>query len=167
MLRRHETCSAAVDARPLLAALGVMSHISPKQSALRMAIRETWLPEAAAARMAARFVLRADPGADGAAEAAAARHEAAVHGHVLLLPRVRARQGQGAGALSTLMGWFDMAPLCFPAATLIGKAEDDVWIHLPSVAPFLQQSLELVRASSGYPGIEGETGTDCAARDDA
>lgn len=158
MVRNHDACSVAVDRRPLLAAIGVISHTgSPRQRALRMAIRETWLPEAADARMAARFVLRAESGAGGADEAAAARREAGVNGDVILLTRVRARLGQGAGALSALIGWFDLGPLCFPAATLIGKAEDDVWVDIPGISRFLQQSLDLLMASSGYPGIEGET----------
>ena len=122
-----------------------------------MAIRETWLPQAAAANMAARFVLRADPGPDGADDAAAARHEAGSHGDVILLSHLRARQKQGAGALSTLLGWYEVSLRCYPAAALVGKAEDDVWVHLLDVGAFLRQSLKLVAANSGYLGIEGET----------
>ena len=53
------------------------------------------------------------------------------------------------GPLRSLVLWYAFAVRSWPRAKLIGKAEEDVWLYLPSVLNHLKASLDFARAQQG------------------
>lgn len=121
-----------------LAALGILSYDSSRQSAMRDAIRETWLPVLRDAdTIDAAFVMR------GQHASAVVRRESAQHGDLVLLPSLRSNVTKRGGPLLSLMGWWRCALARWPGVQLIGKAEDDVWVSGEGVARALRRALAL------------------------
>ncbi|KAL3896427.1 MAG: hypothetical protein SGPRY_013275, partial [Prymnesium sp.] len=102
------------DSWPRLAVLGVLS--TEERLPLRSAIRRTWAPVLA---------------------------EAASQGDVVLV-RAPARAERAKGPLLSLFLWFRCALVAWPAARMIGKADDDIWVNLTSTAAMLQHSLRSI-----------------------
>ena len=112
----------------LLAVLGVLSH-APQQR-LRDAWRRHILP-VASPDIAVRFVMR------GFGVPTHVNLEAKSHGDVILL-RANSSLPRGTGPLVSLRLWYSCALSAFPQAAYIGKADDDTFVHLPSISRQLQ-----------------------------
>ena len=125
---------AAPDTRALFAVLGVVTH---EQSSFRHLIRRTWLPSPEAG-VITRLVMR------GLNASAAVVDEAAQFGDIIFLPS-SASLSKDVGPLLSTWQWLECAISAWPRAALVGKAEDDVWVHLPGV-------LESLRAGSAALG---------------
>ena len=125
---------ATPDTRALFAVLGVVTH---EQSSFRHSIRRTWLssPEAG---VITRLVMR------GFNASAAVIEEVAQFGDIIFLAS-SASLRKDAGPLQSTWQWIECAIAAWPKAALIGKAEDDVWVHLPGV-------LESLRAGTAALG---------------
>ena len=121
---------AAPDTRALFAVLGVVTH---EKSGFRHSIRRSWLPSPEAG-VVTRLVMR------GFNASAAVVDEAAQFGDIVFLPS-SASLSEYSGPLQSTWQWLECAVSAWPRAALIGKAEDDVWVHLPGV-------LESLRAGS-------------------
>ena len=65
--------------------------------------------------------------------------EAHEHGDVVLLPNVSAPFGRFRGMLLSLVAWMDTALITCSHAPFIGKADDDIWADLYSIAASLLQ----------------------------
>ena len=121
---------AAPDTRALFAVLGVVTH---EKSGFRHSIRRSWLPSPEAG-VVTRLVMR------GYNASTAVIDEAAQFGDIVFLPS-SASLSEYSGPLQSTWQWLECAVSAWPRAALIGKAEDDVWVHLPGV-------LESLRAGS-------------------
>lgn len=121
---------AAPDTRALFAVLGVVTH---EKSGFRHSIRRSWLPSPEAG-VVTRLVMR------GYNASTAVIDEAAQFGDIVFLPS-SASLSEYSGPLQSTWQWLECASSAWPRAALIGKAEDDVWVHLPGV-------LESLRAGS-------------------
>lgn len=135
---------AVADPRPRLGALGILS--ATEHSKFRRAARLTWMAQSeresreAAGGLACRFVLR------GLNASAALLQEAARHRDVLLVAApALSRQ---TGPLTSLMYWYECALVAWPKAGLIGKADDDVYLHLPGIEVHLRLTLAATRNRS-------------------
>ena len=150
-------CTLPVDRQPLLAALGVLSHESIEQTALRDSLRETMgVGKLTRATLGAakdgppilsRFVLRVSR--EMASRESVFEREAAVHGDVVLLELNCSLSGIAAcpgAALLSLFGWFRCALTAWPNAWTVGKAEPDAYVYLPGVANHLSISLSAVES---------------------
>ena len=136
-------CGAA-DPTPRIAALGIVSaYDRPK---FRFQARASWMAGAArrarelAGGMACRFVMR------GQNASAGLLSEAATEGDVLLVKAPTLNRLSG--PLISLQLWLDCALEAWPNAAMIGKADDDVWVHVPGVELHLQLTLAAVRNQS-------------------
>ena len=127
---------AAPDPHERLAVLGVFT--AEENGARREAVR-TWLRDATHAKpLLARFVAR------GAGKAPVLMREAREYGDVVLLEGP-AEMSRSNGPLLTLILWLECALRAWPRAALIGKADDDVWVHVDATAAHLQGSLDALR----------------------
>lgn len=81
------------------------------------------------------FVLR------GLNASASTLAEAEEHDDIVFL-RAEASQSRFTGPLWSLWLWLDCARTAWPHAKLIGKAESDVWLHLPGIASRLRADFE-------------------------
>jgi hypothetical protein len=142
----QQTCRPRGD-EALLAAVGILSHDGPYQQHLRDAIRITWLPQLSAASMEGLFVVR------GLGASVQIQQETRVHDDMLILDAAKAKLGPGAGPLASMLGWLKCAISRWPAARLIGKSEDDVWLHAHGVAAELRAALAL-RPTSDYKSTD-------------
>ena len=137
------------DTLPRLAALGILTleeHVRHRRE-----IRATWLRRAPEAGITARFVLH------GLGARTDVLGEAAQHGDVTFL-RAPAVMSCKAGALRKLMLWLQCAVAAWPQAAMIGKADDDVWVHLPGVAAHVARSLALLGWRSAAEATEPGSG---------
>ena len=126
----------APDPHERLAVLGVFT--AEENGARREAVR-TWLRDATHAKpLLARFVAR------GAGKAPVLMREAREYGDVVLLEGP-AEMSRSNGPLLTLILWLECALRAWPHAALIGKADDDVWVHVDATAAHLQGSLDALR----------------------
>ena len=137
------------DATARLAVLGVLGVES--QSAVRLAIRNTCLPGGAAADILALFALR------GVGIRQSTADEAARHGDVVFL-RAHTEQSRFTGPLWSAWLWFECALDAWPGAQLIGKAESDVWVHLPGVAARIQRDFDALRRRAAARSTRGAAG---------
>lgn len=113
---------------PALAVVGIFSHDG--NIAYRKEIRQTWMHTGEANRVFCRFVLRGN--------GSLSRDEALREGDIVLLEELTAASPRRTGPLSMLLPWMRYALNTWPAATLVGKADDDVWVDLPGVARHLR-----------------------------
>jgi hypothetical protein len=120
---------------PLLAALGIFTL--DEHTAHRSSIRSTWLADAAPAGIGAAFVLH------GLGARLESLREAETHGDIVFL-RAPAVMACHSGPLQKLVLWLSCAVSAYPRATLIGKADDDVWAHAGGVAAHLRATLAAV-----------------------
>ena len=110
--------------------LGVIGIISADpHDEHRAAIRDTWL-RSGGDDLLARFVLR------GINAASTTLDEARRHGDVVLV-RGEAQMRRNDGPLLSLLLWLRCATTAWPRAQHIGKADDDIWLHLRGVASHL------------------------------
>ena len=140
-LRDDARYCAAAEQHDRLAILGVFTA---EDHVTRRAVARTWLsPDAGFSRardgILARFVAR------GLGGTPVLDREAQEFGDVILLrgPTTMLRTN---GPLLTLILWFECAVQAWPRATLIGKADDDVWVHVDGTAAHLRGSLEALRS---------------------
>ena len=72
---------------------------------------------------------------------AAVIDEAAQFGDIVFLPS-SASLSEYSGPLQSTWQWLECACSAWPRAAMIGKAEDDVWVHLPAVMESLRAGSE-------------------------
>ena len=137
---------ATPDRSARLAVLGVLSADS--RILLRHAARRTYVLAAAKSGILPRFVLR------GIGAAPSTVREANLH-HDIIFVQANANASRMSGPLESLLLWLRCAISAWPAATLVGKADDDTWMNLPSVASHLRASLEALQASSSQSQLSG------------
>ena len=132
---------APVDTTPRLAVVGILSpdeHIG-----LRERLRSTWL--ASDPRILARFVLR------GVQTLVASINESDIY-QDLVFVNAPAQMPRKTGPLLKLMRWLECAAVAWPQARLIGKADDDTYIHLTGVADHLERTLSFANGAPIYWG---------------
>ena len=134
-------------AAPTLAAIGIFSH-SPN-SPLRLATRRGFLSpasaeEARAAGIGAYFVLR---GGEEWEIEESIRHP----GTMVFVRGDATRHGRASGPLVSLRLWWQCTRETWPSAdrspAFVGKADDDVYLHLPGVAAHLTAAVRAVRTA--------------------
>ena len=157
-------CRLQVVRQPLLGVLGVLSHSSHEQRALRDALRETagvghdvHPLRLDLGHLVSKFVLRLSdelmqvPGGTMTTREEVMM-EARLHADLVLIEQGCAQSGENlrcpGGALLSTLTWFRCALVSWPGALTIGKAEADTYIHLPGVASHLYQSVVAVRKHS-------------------
>ena len=126
-LRDAPSICAAPNPRTLFAVLGVITN---ERSRYRHSIRLTWLPSPEA-DVVTKLVMR------GFNVSAEVLDEAARFGDVVFLPS-SASLDKNLGPVQSTWQWLECAVSAWPRANLIGKAEDDVWIHMPGVMESLR-----------------------------
>lgn len=137
--------SNTIDASKTFAAIGILSHGSATQRAW---IRESYLSrharEAAEAQhgLVVRFVLRS------IGASFAQQQEPHEHGDVVFIS-ADAKAGRASGPLASLVLWWRHASAAWPSASFIGKADDDVYLHLGGIAMHLRASQMAVRHATG------------------
>uniref|UniRef100_A0A7S0PXY5 Hexosyltransferase n=1 Tax=Coccolithus braarudii TaxID=221442 RepID=A0A7S0PXY5_9EUKA len=147
---------AVPDLQPRLAVLGVFT--AEGNADRRVAIRSSWLnssnawSEAGGGQIAVRFVAR------GLGDTPRLDMENKEHADTVLL-RAPAHMPRNNGPLLSLIHWFQCAVTAWPRAQLIGKADDDVWVHLDATAAHLRGSLAALR-----PMLPPGDGDDAAPR---
>ena len=116
-----------------LAVLGVLSTGAPR---FRQAARDTWLSElSSGSSILTRFVMRA---AGGASAELIAEHR--THGDIVFV-NAPAGLERAAGPLRSIFLWWECALRAWPNVHLIGKADEDTWLHLRGVASLLARSV--------------------------
>eukprot|EP00966_Prymnesium_polylepis_P058719 1359906-Prymnesium_polylepis.1 len=120
--------------------LAVLGVFTVEENRLRRSAARTWMSETASRQkpLLARFVAR------GIGDIPVLTSEMQAHGDVVLLagPSEMPRSN---GPLLTLLLWLECSLAAWPNATLIGKADDDVWVHADATAAHLQGSLDALR----------------------
>lgn len=134
------------DRTPWRAVLGIFSI--DQRGDWRRAHRETWMLHQRNARIEqhkggilTKFVLR------GVGAAAGTLREWRRERDVLFL-KAPAALGRSSGPLISLVLWLRCASMAWPNADFIGKADDDVWIRVPSVALALGQAHTFAAATA-------------------
>ena len=131
-----------MDSQPRLAVLGVLSTHGTANTHLRHAIRFTWAANATAhSGIMSRFIMR------GLNTSEEVLREAKLYGDVIFV-RAQGELHRNVGPLKSLVLWFQCAAVAWPAAQLIGKADDDVYLHRSGVEAHLRGSLDALRGSS-------------------
>ena len=139
--------SLVPDDSPILAALGVLSH--DQRAEYREAIRASWALHAAP-HVIVRFALRG-LGASAAVRAERANFTRNGVSDVVLLDAA-ANASRARGPLASLLR--TAARRRRGGARLVGKADDDVWLHLPGISAHLHASLHALRRNTtGEPQI--------------
>jgi hypothetical protein len=126
----------------LTLALGILSSASSDGKGTtdrffrrRHVIRSSWLQYAnVGATVRAHFVLRC--GGLGAESARAVRTENSSAGDLLCAP-VPAADGRMRGPVLSLYFWLCHARAAYPRARFVGKADDDVYLHMPDAEALL------------------------------
>ena len=113
--------------------LGIISASTLRDR--RHAIRETWLSTLPPATFA-KFVVRAGRCGQGtcgpcASSASFADSAEAGFDDVLPLPYVCEHEPRERGAVLAIHAWIQHAVSAFPAASYIGKTDDDIWLDVP------------------------------------
>ena len=119
-----EFCTNGVaDHTQLLGVVGVFTVDEGSRRALRDELRRTWMRASVRVPQSlyATFVARGRGPA-----AAALRAEAKQHGGDILFVDADSALPRSIGPLVTLLEWWQCAAIAWPAAQLIGKADDDV-----------------------------------------
>ena len=123
-------CDAQPSSHAYFAVLGVISH---EASPFRNAVR-TWLHAADEDdhSLLARLVLR------GLGASALVRREAIAFNDTVFLHAAPGSLPAAHAALENTLLWFACAVGAWPQSTLVGRAEDDVWLHLPDIVGSLR-----------------------------
>ena len=115
---------------------------SPSRSPGRpQALRSSWMRKSNAADIVARFVMR---GLGSAAEDEASRHED------IVFVQAHATANRKIGPLQSLVLWWQCAVEAWPQASLIGKADDDIWVQMIATAGHLRGSLAALAAQPRF-----------------
>ena len=125
--------------------LAVLGVFTAEENVARRAAARTWVSETDASSrkpLLARFVAR------GIGHTPTLSQEARAHGDVVFLAGP-AEMPRSNGPLLTLILWLECALVAWPHAALIGKADDDVWVHVDATAAHLQGSLGALRGPLG------------------
>ena len=126
-------CAPRQPAAKHLAVLGVLSTEAALH--LRNAARSTWMSQLTnGSQILPKFVIRGI----NASQSMVSEHER--HGDVVFV-RAPASLRRESGPLRSIVLWWECALHAWPNAQLIGKADDDTWLHLRGVALLLQRSL--------------------------
>ena len=137
MARASAFC-APPDPTPRLGALGILSTAESRwRHGARKTLMEGSKEREAGGGLAVRFVVRAAALPDDLR-----REQSQSHDIVLVEAATLNRRS---GPLVSLLLWYDCALQAWPAATFIGKADEDVYIHLPGVELHLRQTLSAVQ----------------------
>ena len=128
-------CHEHAGASGLLATVGIFSY-EPRVSH-RSAIRSSWLSSIPPS-FAAHFVLRGRDMQD----ANIVNHEAAEHRDMLFV-NASSLLGRTAGPLMSLVSWFECSLRAFPKVRLVGKCDDDTWMHVSGMEGLLWRALAL------------------------
>ena len=83
--------------------------------------------------------------------ATALDHEAATHRDILFL-NASSLLGRTAGPLKSLVSWYDCSLRAFPKVQLVGKCDDDMWMHPLGMEDLLSRSLK--QRDGSFPGAE-------------
>ena len=134
-LAAQPTFCAPVDPRNLLSVLGI---VTTQQTNYRHAIRDSWMRHGESSSVT-KLVMR------GLGASEQLRREAAAHGDIVFLPE-KEQQSKASGPLISTLLWLRCAVAAWPKATLVGKSEDDVWLHLPDIYDSLRGSMAALRA---------------------
>ena len=130
---------APADPTARLAVLGVLSS---EESPFRRELRRTWMKSEVENGILPRFVIR------GVNASASVRREAEQHGDVVFVEAPALDRSRG--PIVSLMLFLPCALQAWPNARLIGKADDDVFLHLPGIALHLQQTLVAAQNATGF-----------------
>lgn len=136
-MRDAPTLCAPPDTREYLAVLGV---ITTQSTGWRHSIRRSWLRSPDDGALVTRLVMRGLNASDEIIS------EADQFGDVVFLPSSTSLN-KNRGPLQSTWQWFECASSAWPRASLIGKAEDDVWAHLPGILESLRASAEVGRGT--------------------
>lgn len=136
---------AKPDSTTQLAVLGILS--AENNRGLRDAIRQSWLPSGAAHGIMVRFVMR------GLNAGAQVRQEARERGDEVLFVHADASMPRASGPLQSLLCWLRCAVVAWPLASWVGKADDDVFAHLPDVAASLRRSQSWLQLHYGISSV--------------
>jgi hypothetical protein len=134
------------DPTPRLAVLGI---VSTERTAWRASVRQSTMRFAPQVQVETeggvliRLLLR------GINCSQAVRNESERHGDIIFLP-APADLSAGRGPLISTLLWLQCASGAWRNAHFIGKAEDDVWIHVPDVISSLRAS----RAALGKLAVQ-------------
>ena len=126
---------APSDPAPRLAVLGVLTTDGHRD--YREAIRSSWMRKSNAADITTRFVMR---GLGSAAE-----DEARLHGDIVFVEALASANRKN-GPLQSLVLWWQCAVETWPQASLIGKADDDIWVQMIATAAHLRGSMAALAA---------------------
>lgn len=137
--RRARLVGTASDATFLrdasvFAVLGVFSTDTNASHDLRQAHRQTWISKPLHSSIHVRFVMR------GINASALAISESSAYRDVVFV-NASASADRNVGPVLSLSLWLAHAVAAWPEATLIGKADDDVWLDLAGIAHHLRSSL--------------------------
>ena len=102
----------------------------------------------AAPHIIVRFALRG-LGASAAVRAERANFTRNGVSDVVLLDAA-ANASRARGPLASLFCWYRCATTAWPRARLVGKADDDVWLHLPGISAHLHASPSPCATSSAF-----------------
>ena len=130
---------APIDPAPRLAVLGVLTtdgHLD-----YRAAIRSSWMRKSEAADITTRFVMR---GLGSAAE-----DEARLHGDIVFVEALAGASRKN-GPLQSLVLWWRCAVESWPQASLVGKADDDIWVQMTATAAHLRGSMAALAAQPSF-----------------
>ena len=115
--------------------MAVLGVVTTEGSRWRHEIRNSWLdPSLVPESILTRFVVRGLNASCGIL-AEAARYNDTV------FVAADARLSINRGPLTSTLAWFRCAVAAWPHAELVGKAEDDTWIHLVEVSRQLRAAL--------------------------
>jgi len=136
-------------ARPLqtkLAVLGIFTD-SEHGHRHRTEARKTWLAQASrSASLDVRFVARTR----GLRVRSPLHAESRNHGDFVFI-NASSRLSRSQGPLATLWAWMHCAVARWPNTELLGKADDDVMLLLPSITAHLRGSLDELRRIQNVP----------------
>jgi hypothetical protein len=131
------------DSSERLAVLGILTP--DEHVAHRRVIRNSWLASTHSTNILTRFILR------GLGARVTSLNESITHRDMIFV-RAPAAMSRKVGPLLKLMRWLDCATTAWPNARLIGKGDDDTWVHLGGVEHHLSHSLQSL---SGAPMVWG------------
>jgi hypothetical protein len=136
-------CAQPADHAERLGVLGIFT--SQSRSEWRSAARASWM-HADPDQILSRFVVR------GRKADASMIKESSTFKDIAFVD-APADAGRKSGPLLSQMRWLQCAGRAWPHSRFIGKADDDIWAHLPSVADHLLASANVLHGLHGRPNL--------------
>jgi hypothetical protein len=133
-----------VDHSPRLGVLGVFT--TPSHREYRDVIRASWFQDAAPQVILPKFVLRGSNLPPAVMNESRSLHD-------IVLVKGSSKMGRQGGPLISLLHWLECASLAWPNVQLIGKADDDIWLHLQGIAAYLNGALVQLDTPMLYFGL--------------